>query len=152
MHKSLPSLRRILILVFPLVFLLAPSHAVYAQTDNAGDQTVSSTTAQQGDDSDKKDKKKKDKDKDEVSEDVDFFSVGIERFNLVFFTRLLIDLLSMLVIVRLIYYPVYKRRDHFFTFFMFNLTIFIITFLLNIKGAGISTGAAFGLFAVFSLL
>jgi hypothetical protein len=65
--------------------------------------------------------------------------------------RLLVDLLSIILLVRLIYYPVYRKRDHFFTFFMFNLTIFIITYLLNTK-SGFSTGAAFGLFAVFSLL
>ena len=37
-----------------------------------------------------------------------------------------------------------------FTFFLFNIIIFIITFVLN--KTSISMGAAFGLFAVFSML
>jgi len=57
----------------------------------------------------------------------------------------------MLILVRLIYYKVYGRFDFFFTFFMFNLIIFIITFLLN-SNTGFSIGAAFGLFAIFAML
>lgn len=57
----------------------------------------------------------------------------------------------MIVLVRFIYYPVYKKNDYFFTFFMFNVTIFIITHLLNSE-TGFSMGAAFGLFAIFSML
>lgn len=57
----------------------------------------------------------------------------------------------MIVLVRFIYYPVYKKNDYFFTFFTFNVTIFIITHLLNSE-TGFSMGAAFGLFAIFSML
>lgn len=64
--------------------------------------------------------------------------------------RLLIDLLSVVVLVRFIYYPIYKHRELFFTFFIFNLIIFLISFLLN--KVDLSMGAAFGLFAVFSML
>lgn len=64
--------------------------------------------------------------------------------------RLLIDLASVFVLVRLIYYPLYKHRELFFTFFIFNLIIFLISFLLN--KVDLSMGAAFGLFAVFSML
>jgi len=67
-----------------------------------------------------------------------------------FFWRLLIDILSMLVIVRLIYFRIYKKKDYLFTFFLFNIIIFIITYLLN--KVDMSMGAAFGLFAVFSML
>lgn len=66
------------------------------------------------------------------------------------FLRLLIDVASVFVLIRFIYYPIYKHRDLFFTFFIFNLIIFFITFLLN--KVEISMGAAFGLFAVFSML
>ena len=66
------------------------------------------------------------------------------------FFRLLIDILSVFILIRLIYYPIYKHRDLFFTFFIFNLIIFFISFLLN--KVDISMGAAFGLFAVFSML
>ena len=64
--------------------------------------------------------------------------------------RLLIDMASVLVLVRLIYFRIYKHRDLFFTFFIFNLIIFLISYLLN--KVDLSMGAAFGLFAVFSML
>ena len=64
--------------------------------------------------------------------------------------RLFIDLAAVFVLVRLIYYPNYRQRELFFTFFIFNLIIFLISFLLN--KVELSMGAAFGLFAVFSML
>jgi hypothetical protein len=67
-----------------------------------------------------------------------------------FFIRLLIDLLAVSIIVFSIYLPNYRKRDHLFTFFMFNVVIYIITYLLS--KVEMSFGAAFGLFAVFSLL
>jgi Ca2+/Na+ antiporter len=66
------------------------------------------------------------------------------------FFRLLIDLVSVFLLVRIIYYPIYKHRELFFTYFIFNLVIFLISFLLN--KVDLSMGAAFGLFAVFSML
>jgi hypothetical protein len=67
-----------------------------------------------------------------------------------FLMRLGLDLASVLIIVRLIYYRNYRRSDLFLTFFVFNLVIFLITYLLN--KVEMSMGAAFGLFAVFSML
>jgi len=59
-------------------------------------------------------------------------------------------LLSMVILLRLIYYPIYRSTEFVFTFFVFNLIIFSITYLLN--KVEVSMGAAFGLFAVFSML
>lgn len=73
-----------------------------------------------------------------------------DKLNDKFFFRLLIDVLAMIVMIRLVYFPIYKKKDFFFTFFMFNIIIFILTYLLN--KVDLSMGAAFGLFAVFSLL
>jgi Domain of unknown function (DUF4956) len=67
-----------------------------------------------------------------------------------FLMRLGIDLASVFVLIRFIYYQNYRRTDLFLTFFVFNLVIFLITFLLN--KVQMSMGAAFGLFAVFSML
>ncbi|MGZ4088051.1 MAG: DUF4956 domain-containing protein, partial [Bacteroidia bacterium] len=64
--------------------------------------------------------------------------------------RALIDMISVFILVRFIYFPIYKNRELFFTFFIFNLIIFLISFLLN--KVDLSMGAAFGLFAVFSML
>jgi hypothetical protein len=73
-----------------------------------------------------------------------------EKLSLKFFIRLLVDFGSVFVLIRLIYFPIYRNREFFFTFFIFNLIIFLITFLLN--KVEMSMGAAFGLFAVFSML
>ena len=73
-----------------------------------------------------------------------------EKLNVKFWTRIAIDLVSVFILIRFIYYPIYKNREFFFTFFIFNLIIFLITFLLN--KVEMSMGAAFGLFAVFSML
>jgi hypothetical protein len=67
-----------------------------------------------------------------------------------FALRLLVNMVSCFVLVRFIYYPVYKNREFFFTFTIFNLLIFLIIFLL--QKVEMSTGAGFGLFAVFSML
>ena len=61
-----------------------------------------------------------------------------------------IDIAAMLLIFGLIYFPNYRNKEFMFTFFLFNIIIFIITFVLN--KTNISMGAAFGLFAVFSML
>ena len=78
------------------------------------------------------------------------FRFAPARLTSSFFLSLLIDLVFVFILVRFVYYPIYEKKDFFFTFFLFNLIIFIITFLFN--RIELSTGAAFGIFAVFSLL
>lgn len=73
-----------------------------------------------------------------------------EKLGPKFFIRLSIDLVSVFILIRFLYFPVYKNRENFFTLFIFNLIIFLITFILN--KSDMSMGAAFGLFAVFSML
>jgi hypothetical protein len=64
--------------------------------------------------------------------------------------KLLIDLFFTLIIVRCIFYPIYKERDYVFTSILINISVFLICFLLgSIK---VKIGFAFGLFAVFSML
>jgi hypothetical protein len=67
-----------------------------------------------------------------------------------FISRLLIDLACVIILTRAIYYRHYRRGDLFLTFFSLNLVIFLIAFLLN--RVEMTLGAAFGLFAVFSML
>lgn len=74
----------------------------------------------------------------------------IEKLSGEFFYRMVLDVVFIAVLVRLIYYRNYRKSDLVFTFFMFNIVIFIITYLMN--NVQISLGAAFGLFAVFSML
>lgn len=73
-----------------------------------------------------------------------------ETIFLDFFVRLAIDLISVSALSGLVYYRNYRRSDLFLTFFAFNAAIFLVTFLLN--KVEMSLGAAFGLFAVFSML
>lgn len=81
-----------------------------------------------------------------ASESFEWFNKLPEKF----FIRLLIDVLTTTILVRFIYFRNYRRTDLFLTFFSFNLVIFLITYLLN--KVQMSMGAAFGLFAVFSML
>lgn len=73
-----------------------------------------------------------------------------DKLSAKFFLRLGTDLLTVFILIRLVYYRIYHKADLFLTFFAFNLIIFLITFLLN--KVQMSIGAAFGLFAVFSML
>lgn len=85
--------------------------------------------------------------------DPDITETGFQLFNKLsekFFLRLAVDLAAVFVLIRFVYFPIYRSREYIFTFFIFNLIIFLITFLLN--KVEMSMGAAFGLFAVFSML
>ena len=69
-------------------------------------------------------------------------------FELLF--RFLINLVVAFIIIRMLYYPSQKRKDYLFTYFLFNILIFLLCYLLsNIK---LSIGFAFGLFAIFGIL
>lgn len=119
-----------IILFFFLLF--AAPEGVHAQVFDTSPET------QLDDSGSKKADKKKDKDKEVV------------QINWVFFVNLGINLASVLALIFLLYYPTYKNQDYIFTFLVFNLVIFILTYVLN--EVKISMGAAFGLFAVFSML
>lgn len=67
-----------------------------------------------------------------------------------FLTQFSFDIIAVFILIRIIYYRHYRRTDHFLTFFGFNVIIFLLTYLLN--KVEMSMGAAFGLFAVFSML
>lgn len=77
---------------------------------------------------------------------LDFFGNSAPTFLI----RFGIDIVCTAMLVRVLYFRRYQRSDLFFTFFSFNLIIFLITFMLN--GVELTMGAAFGLFAVFSML
>lgn len=128
---------------FLLTLLLSPCNCIIAQENIL--PTTEQEQVQQQDDGSEKKKKKKDKESDET-----FFQFQLDRLNKFFFIRLLINIVAVIILIRFIYYPIYRNKDFLFTFFSFNVVIFIITYLLN--KVELSTGAAFGLFAVFSLL
>ena len=61
-----------------------------------------------------------------------------------------VNTLVLFVLIRLIYYPIHRKKDYLFTYFLFNILIFFLCVLLN--NVKLSIGFAFGLFAVFSVL
>lgn len=64
--------------------------------------------------------------------------------------RLIIDVFFVILLIKFIYLRTYKSKDLVFTYFVFNIVIFSVAFLLN--KVDLSLGAAFGLFAVFGML
>jgi hypothetical protein len=125
------AISRHLITLVLLLFLAMPVKVSIAQSvDNEMTQTEEQVTK------DKKTDKKKVKDVIEIDE--------------TFFINLAIDIATVILIISLIYYRNYKKLDYIFTFISFNLVIFVLTYVLN--EVKISLGAAFGLFAVFSML
>lgn len=64
--------------------------------------------------------------------------------------RLALNLLFTAVVVRLVYYRLYRNRDYAFTYFLLNLVTFSLAHLLS--SVPIELGFALGLFAVFGIL
>ncbi len=78
----------------------------------------------------------------------------MEIFNaqgmLALLSKLAIDLVSLLIIIRLIYFPRMKDKDYVFTFFVFNFLIFLVCYFMNTMQ--LTIGLGFGLFALFGIL
>ena len=76
--------------------------------------------------------------------------LGFNVINSELLSRYVLNLMLAVFLIRGLYYTNYKRIDLFLTFFSFNNIIFFVSYMLN--KVELSTGAAFGLFAVFSIL
>lgn len=79
---------------------------------------------------------------------------GVKGLNLEDFLgliiRLAIHFFFVFVLVRMIYYPIAKRKDFLFTYFLFSISIFTMCFLL--ESVKLEMGFALGLFAVFGII
>ena len=73
---------------------------------------------------------------------------GSDFSELVF--RFAINLSFAFVVIRSLYYPLTKRKDYLFTYFLLNIVIFFVCTLLS--SVKLSMGFAFGLFAIFGIL
>lgn len=82
----------------------------------------------------------------EINETVASTALSMTEFGI----RATIDIVSLVILVGLIYYPKYKNKDFIFTFSLFNVLNFLICILLG--SAKIKVGFAFGLFAIFSIM
>jgi hypothetical protein len=79
---------------------------------------------------------------------------GINIVDLPDFLELLLrfsfNLVILLILVRVLYYPVAKRKDYLFTYILLGTAIFLLCYLLeNVK---LQLGLALGLFAIFGIL
>lgn len=64
--------------------------------------------------------------------------------------RFFFNFVICLIVIRFFYYAKCRRKDYFFTFMLFSVTIFLLIFLLdNVK---LQIGFALGLFAIFGMI
>jgi hypothetical protein len=133
------------VLSFLLLFLLVPVSPVSAQQVVTAEGVTSADSWSENEVQDTTSVKKKDKDKKKDKEKVDEVTITRD-----FFYSIGLNILSVLLLILLVYYPGNRNSEQIFTFLLFNIIIFIITYVLN--QVKISMGAAFGLFAVFSML
>ncbi|MGL4631222.1 MAG: DUF4956 domain-containing protein [Leadbetterella sp.] len=73
-----------------------------------------------------------------------------DKVTMKFLSRFLVNFIAVFILVRGIYFTNYRKTELFLTFFSFNIIVFLLTNLLN--KTEMSMGAAFGLFAIFSML
>ncbi len=64
--------------------------------------------------------------------------------------RFALNLISLLILIRVLYFRYSKKEKYMFTFFLIGIIVFFICALLKDTGMGIGLG--FGLFAIFSIL
>jgi len=69
-------------------------------------------------------------------------------FRLLF--RMSINIIVLTIIIRFLYYPVAKRKDYLFTYYLIGFITFFICFAL--KKLDIDTGMGLGLFAIFGII
>lgn len=61
-----------------------------------------------------------------------------------------LDAIVVFILIRLIYYPIHRKKENLFTYFVFNFLIFFLCILMN--NVKLSMGFGFGLFAIFSII
>lgn len=64
--------------------------------------------------------------------------------------RLGVHMIFVTLLVRFIYYPIARRKDFLFTYFLFSISIFLMCFML--ESVKLEMGFALGLFAVFGII
>lgn len=78
---------------------------------------------------------------------------GLKWFDDDFYTlvlRLVINLIFMTILIRYLYYPIAKRKDYLFTYYLIGIITFFLCF--GLKKLNIDTGMGLGLFAIFGII
>jgi membrane-associated protease RseP (regulator of RpoE activity) len=79
--------------------------------------------------------------------------MNITWFDPDFYTLLLrvsINLVFLIIVIRYLYYPIAKRKDYLFTYFLIGFITFFLCF--GLKKLDIDTGMGLGLFAIFGII
>ena len=79
--------------------------------------------------------------------------LGVELFDNDFWKmifRFAVNLISVLIIARYIYYPSSRRKDYLFSYILISMVVFFICFTL--KKIDLQIGMALGLFAIFGII
>ena len=79
--------------------------------------------------------------------------MNITWFDPDFYTLMLrvsINLLFLVIVIRYLYYPIAKRKDYLFTYFLIGFITFFLCF--GLKKLDIDTGMGLGLFAIFGII
>ncbi|OAV67527.1 hypothetical protein Barb6XT_01438 [Bacteroidales bacterium Barb6XT] len=80
--------------------------------------------------------------------------MGVEFFDpsnlAMLFIRFVFNLLICWIIIQFFYYRKSRRKDYYFTFMLFGVTIFLILFIL--QNLSIEVGFALGLFGIFGMI
>jgi len=75
--------------------------------------------------------------------------IHVDNFNELLL-RFALNMIMVVIIVRVLYYPVTRRKDYLFSFMLISVLVFLLCYLLeNVK---LQLGFAFGLFAIFGIL
>ena len=64
--------------------------------------------------------------------------------------RLAVNLVFITIIIRYLYYPITKRKDYLFTYYLIGMITFFLCF--GLKKLNIDTGMGLGLFAIFGII
>ena len=66
------------------------------------------------------------------------------------FVRFLLNTLVLTIIIRFLYYPLTKRKDYLFTYFLVGTMVFLLCYML--ENVELQLGLALGLFAIFGII
>ena len=64
--------------------------------------------------------------------------------------RMVINIVFMTIVIRYLYYPITKRKDYLFTYYLIGMITFFLCF--GLKKLDIDTGMGLGLFAIFGII
>lgn len=64
--------------------------------------------------------------------------------------RLVVNIVALTILIRFLYYPITKRKDYLFTYYLIGMITFFLCFAL--KKLDIDTGMGLGLFAIFGII